>query len=100
MFPIAELTQVYTLPGTHIESSVGDGDGQRHAHKGGLYMGRHIIAAFHGMGVSAGILRYNGAHCCLHIIQNRGVSIFIDGKPGRSMLNEDIQQPLIGQILL
>ena len=46
---IAELAQIDSLPGSHIESAVSDRNGKTDSEKGTLSMCWHIVRSFHGV---------------------------------------------------
>jgi hypothetical protein len=95
------FTQINTLPYSKVKLSVTNGDTHRTAKQRGLDVGGHVVVAFIIMEVVRGIFWYYFVEMGFKILTYGRVSIFVDGKAGRSMLDEhmkysDLYTPEIG----
>ena len=91
---VTEFTQVNSLPGTQHQMVITNGNANGTPYQRRLYMGWHIVWPFIGMTIIGLVFRDKMIEGGLEIETNRGVSIFIEGKSGRSMLNKYVQYPL------
>ena len=89
---IAEFTEVYTLPDTHIQSAFSDRYAQTITCQGRFGMGGHVVISFAGMHIVGFPFFHQVVEDGLHIGLDIRISIFIDAKPGAGMLDEQMQE--------
>ena len=58
-----------------------------------FYMGGHVVGAFDGVAVEAIVLGHQANEVLVQVVDDVGVSVLLNGERGRSVLNEDRQQP-------
>ena len=86
----AVLTEIDSLPGTEVETTVGDGDGEADAAEDGLGMSWHIVGSFKGMLIVGTALWYQTVEDVFHIDTHIGVAVLVDAEAATGVLGEDI----------
>jgi hypothetical protein len=94
---VSKLTKIYPLPGPQVQSSVCYRNSHGAPNDRSLQMSRHIIRSFINMRIKGVILRYEVVYKGFKIKPHRWVSILIQGKARRSMLNQYMHDSGIGQ---
>jgi hypothetical protein len=86
------FAQVDTLPGSQAKGPIPDGDGQTRSHQRRLDMGRHVVRSLDRVNIRE-VFRNDVVQSGFEIDPHIGIRIFVEGQTGRSVLNEDMQQP-------
>ena len=87
---ITELTKVDSLPGSHIQVSVGDGNGYADTAKSRLRMSWHVIGPLQSMLVVGLILWNYAIEDGFHVNPHIWITVLIDAQSTTRMLREDI----------
>ena len=87
------LEQVNPLPSSQGELPLYDRNHQLHADEGRADMCRHVVGAFVGVSISAGVLRRQAVEKCLEIGANVPRGILLYQQSGRRMPAKQGQQP-------
>ncbi len=87
---ITELTKVDSLPGSHIQVSVGDGNGYADTAKSRLCMSWHVIGTLQSMLVVGLILWNYAIEDGFHVNPHIWITVLIDAQSTTRMLREDI----------
>lgn len=94
---VAELTQVYALPRSQIESAVGYGHRDRHSHDGRLGMCRHVIRSFERMYEIGFAVTYQTVEHRTEVTADIWIGIFIYRQGRRGVFYEQMQQAAMRQ---
>ena len=87
---IAEFTEVYTLPDTHIQSTISDRYAETITCQSRFSMGGHVVISFTGMHIVGFPFFHQVVEDGLHVRLDIRICIFIYAKSGRGMLDEQM----------
>ena len=73
---VAELAEVYALPSSNVEPSIGDGDIDAHTRNDALGVCGHIVRAFENMSIVRHILRYEPVVNSFHVTPHVRIPVF------------------------
>ncbi len=94
---VAEFAQINSLPGAKIKLVVGDRNGDRRTNNCSLDVSRHIVSALGVMSVVGVALWNQLVEDIFEVGAHRRVSIFVDCKRRRCVLNHQVQKPALWQ---
>lgn len=86
------LEEIDALPGAEREAAVVDGDGEVDAGEDGADVGGHVVGAFEGVGVEAGVFGHEALKGIADVDDDVGVVVFLDGERGGGMAAEEGEQ--------
>ena len=95
---ITVLAKVDALPSSHIQTPVGDGNGQAHTTQSRFRMSGHVISTLQCMLIFGSILWNKPIENGFHINTNIGGSILIDAQSATRMLAEYIDNACLRQL--
>lgn len=95
---IAVFAKVNALPDSHVQTSVGDGDGQADATQRRLCMGRHVVGSFQCMLILWTVLWDEAVEDGLHVGPHVWVGILIDAQSATRMLAEYVDDASLWQL--